>query len=343
MFRLRALLILALCLAGCGRDNDRDAFTDSRTPPSLSAADWPPRGWAWGLIQVGSEPPQRYGVAAPDAVPRAQVLILPGYGESAEDYYGLANRLIARGIIVWSLDGAGQGGSARRLSPRDIGHLESFDGDLAAMDDMTRRVMRPDDPLPLILVAAPTSASLVIRRLQMGAPAVTGAVLIAPTRDAPRRPGARLPSAERLSWSRRLGFSYLRAPGQDGWLREGPEFGGGLSQTVSHAWRLANPDLRMGAPSLGWYGAFGQLQQTIDQKGLGSITTQTLILNPASQTRTQSAARDRLCRALPRCIQAVANNPDAIDARISELIEALRVQTIVTPPSHALSKAAPGG
>ena len=79
-----------------------------RQPPAAWARlrpDWPPQGWAWGLIQLGAAPPQRYGVGAPATVPRAQVLILPGYGDFAEVDFPQASALIAQGDTVWTCSG----------------------------------------------------------------------------------------------------------------------------------------------------------------------------------------------------------------------------------------------
>jgi lysophospholipase len=95
----RALLAaLALLLAACGRvDDARAPFLESRTPPSLAGRFYPPEGWAWGLVKPGAYPEQRYGVGSPPVVPRADVLIVPGFGESAETWFETAGDLIARG------------------------------------------------------------------------------------------------------------------------------------------------------------------------------------------------------------------------------------------------------
>ncbi len=73
---------------------------------------YPPENWAWGLIEVGDAPAQRYGVAAPAVTARADVLILPDAGETAETWFETARDLTASGYAVWVLEGcAGQGGS----------------------------------------------------------------------------------------------------------------------------------------------------------------------------------------------------------------------------------------
>ena len=321
MFRRGVTLALALLLVACGGSQDRDPFTDSRIPPSLGPRDWPPPGWTWGLIQVGEAPPQRYGVAAPDAPPRAQVLILPGYGAAAEDEYHLADALIDHGDAVWVLDGAGQGGSGRLLSSRDLGHLTSFDGDLTAIEQMIALVIRPQPGTPLIVVADTTSSLLALRRMQLGAPGIAGLALRAPTRAAPDGARSDGPIA---SGALRLGLTTLRAPGTGGWSRDGPEIDSGLDGQTAHAWRLANPDLRMGGPSLGWMTAFAKLTADLDTARFSLISTPTLILRHPTATAADLDWSDRLCRALPRCVQSGAPTQTAEEAQIAAFADTLR-------------------
>src|SRR5262249_31672451 len=109
-------------LGPVGHDS-RDGFADSRPPPGLAERFYPPEDWAWGFLQVGDAPAQRYGVAAPPVTPRADVLILPDYGESAETWFETARDLTASGYVVWVLEGVGQGGSGRLTGHRDLGHV----------------------------------------------------------------------------------------------------------------------------------------------------------------------------------------------------------------------------
>src|SRR3569832_916048 len=92
------LILLLLALGACRPGDDpRAPFTDSRIPPGLEHRFYPPQGWTWGLLKIGTAPPVRYGVAAPASTARSQVLILPGYGEPAEAWFEIANELIAHG------------------------------------------------------------------------------------------------------------------------------------------------------------------------------------------------------------------------------------------------------
>ena len=332
-----AILALMLLLAACRGNDAREPFTDNRIPPSLGPADWPPTGWTWGLVQTGREPPQRYGVAAPDDLIRGQVLILPGYGQSAEDEYRLARALVAHRFVVWVLDGAGQGGSGRVSGTRDLGQVESFAPDLTAIEAMIERVTPSDASGPLILVAQAEAAPLALRRLQLGA-RVTGVVLLDPMAVDPT--GGAAPAHEQIiAWARRVGLGRLRAQGGGAWSSGGPEIGAGLSPAAHRAWRTANPDLRMGGPSYDWLAAYHRLRAETDAGGLAGVTIPSLVLGADEDGRE----RDRLCRALPRCVQQRFDGQDAADQAIVSFAETLAVQGMVTPKWHALSKPSPRG
>ncbi|MFI4933710.1 MAG: alpha/beta fold hydrolase [Caulobacterales bacterium] len=249
-------LALAL-LAACGAPNDRDPFVDSRPPPGLAERFYPPEGWAWGLVGVKDGPLQRYGVAAPPVVARGNVLILPDYGETAETWFETARDLNESGYTVWVLEGVGQGGSQRLASPRDLGDVTSFDADALTVRAMIDQVIRASPDAPVIVLGQGVGALIAARALEVGArPA--GVILSAPPCQSTYFEGGDL---------RRFGLGRLRGPGSAAWKRDGQDaFAGGLTHdpwrgAVTHAWQTANPDLRMGGPSLDWLAAFSDLQR----------------------------------------------------------------------------------
>jgi lysophospholipase len=304
MFRRGVLLALVLSLAACGDRQAHAPFTDSRLPSGLSPKDWPPHGWAWGLIRVGDAPAQRYGVAAAPTVPRAQVLILPGYGDFAETHFAEASALIDHGDTVWILDGAGQGGSGRAVEPRDVGHVAAFDEDQRGLEAIVDQVMRPPGDAPFVIVAEGTAAPVALHALQLGRMRASGLILIDPVL---KTPGA--PNLDQAGWASRLGLGAIRAPGERAWVRDdqlkNPD------QQRRMAWQTANPDLRMGGPSLGWQAAFADLIGAMDAAGWSKATAPVLLLT----STPASAEENRLCRALPHCtlqgLGAAPTRPDA--------------------------------
>jgi len=283
-----AIAVLLLLAACTGRDAARP-YAESHTPPALSARFYPPEGWGWGLIQVGDAPPQRYGVSAPAATMRAQVLILPDYGESAETWFETAADLNALGYGVWVLDGAGQGGSGRLATPRDLGYLRSFNPDAAAARAMVATVIRPPKDRPLFVLGQGVGAMVAVRASERPL-AVRGMILSSPALDA--RPGGAMTDVEVLLGGRR------RALDGHPWRRVGPDAfarGGTHDPWRGHVgalWQAANPELRTGDPSIAWVSAYN-LSASLARNDLKDLQAPALVLEPAAGAHG--------CRDLPHC------------------------------------------
>jgi lysophospholipase len=317
MVRRAVALALLLLLAACGRSGERAPFTDSRLPPGLAQSGWPPAGWTWGLIQVRSDPPQRYGVAPASDVARAQLLILPGYGGLAEEWFSPANDFTARGYVVWVLEGQGQGGSGRYVTPRDLGYVRSFDGDVGSIRQMVATAIAPTPAEPLVAIADETAAPEALRAAEEGLSGVSALILTDPRFWPPGPPI----DPGKARWRTRLGFGAARAPGQGAWRRDAAD-----PNTVRHDWQTANPDLRMGGPSYGWISAFDDLIAQLQSSDLRRVTLPVLIL----ETGRTDAVAERLCRLMPRCrIQAVTD----IHAAEVATVEAYLPATSLSNPS----------
>lgn len=251
MWRGLIVGVAAGLLVACSGGGDLAPFAESRTPPSLGERFYPPEGWAWGFLRVGEAPAQRYGVAAPATVARAQILILPDYGETAETWFETVRDLNRRGYCVWILEGAGQGGSGRTAKPRDLGYVRSFDPDVTAVLAMASAVVRAPRDAPLIVLGQGVGALVAARAAQDGLVAA-GLILSSPNFTPPPHAPA----------TRFLGLDRLRPPGAQGWRRDMPD---AFARRATHdrwrggvtlAWQIANPDLRMGDPSHRWLAAF---------------------------------------------------------------------------------------
>ena len=324
MFARFASLAALFLLAACRGPEDRAPVLTSLSPTGLGPADLPPEGWTWALARVGAAPAQRYGVAGPNAAPRGQVLILPAFGQAAEDQFRLANALIDHAFTPWILDGQGQGGSGRPLPWRAIAHASSLQPGVTVTAAMLSRAMPSDTNGPRVLVAKGDSADLALAALPSGRPIAEGLVLVAPTRAAPA--GARFhPALDHAL--RGLALGWLPAE-----RHEAP--GASLASprpSVSRAWRQAKPALTIEGPSIGWLAADEDLQAQTERAGYARLSLAVLILTDPGAQAADIALADHLCRALPRCFQRPARSaPDARQAIVS-FVETLAVQGEATP------------
>lgn len=298
--RLRlALAGLLLLLAACGGGDGRAAFVESRIPPSLSPRFWAPDGWAWGLLKVGEAPAQRYGVSSTPITPQAQILILSGYGESAETWFETARDLNARGYSVWVLERAGQGGSERYALPRDLGHAPSFKDDIQAVKVLARMMEASAPGTPIIILGHSVGGLVAVAAVEQGAPA-QGLILSAPTFA-----GEDLVEGS-MATVVKVGLGRLPAAIGSGWKRHGPDArsqgltGDVWRGAVQKAWQTANPDLRMGGQSLGWLGAFRETSKAVEP-GLARLETPTLLLSGGLDRNADTAEQARVCKAMARC------------------------------------------
>lgn len=304
--RLRLLLIaLALTVSACGNGASRAPFADSRTPPSLSARFYPPQGWAWGYVRSGDGAVQRYGVAAPPVAPKATILILTGYGESAEKWFETVDDLLGQGFSVWVLERQGQGGSERETPWRDVGHVDSFDPDVATVRALARGVIRPAAETPFVLLGHAEGALVALRAAEQGL-AMDALVLSSPAFDLTAPPRPRSDFARFAPAMRFLRLGWIRTPDQPGWRRNA--VGRALTHDpirgeVQAAWMLANPDLRMGGRSLGWFAAFFDASEAA-ARDVRKSRAPTLMLTAGEDKVVTAAPQDRLCSAMSRC-QAV--------------------------------------
>lgn len=232
----------ALALAACERVAGRDPLLDSRVPPELSDRFFPPEAWAWGLIETGGGPAQRYGVSAPPVVPRGEVVIAPGAGESAETWFETARDLNRRGAVVWILDRSGRGGSARPASPHGYVHAPDPRADAEAIRALRAAAARGGPNRRIVLLASDDAAAAAIEAVQAGAP--FDALIL----SSPRLERGALSKLQ--AFAVRVGLGALPDQTRKDWRRDGPDdVALGLTHDawrgkVRRAWAIANPDLR---------------------------------------------------------------------------------------------------
>ncbi len=277
---------------------------DSRTPPALAPRFFPPEGWAWGQIAQPGAPLIRYGAVSPAAQPRAHVVILPTYGESAEVYFETARDLTARGYAVWVLEAAGQGGSQRFAGPVDLGRSNGFGLDAAALEGLVTQVIRPDGRRPVVVAASGASALTALLAGEAGKAPLDGLFLW----DLPASPPAGADHAREMT-DRKLGS--LRADAGQAWSRPTVDLSG--RATLPAAWQLANPDLRMGGPAWEWIAAQDRARRdALDPARARGLRSAVLVLQAAP-----SAPTTALCAAQPHCRLQIEARPGPVPRHLA--------------------------
>jgi lysophospholipase len=138
---------------------------------------------------------------------------------------------------------------------------------------LTQGVIRPARGRPFIILGEGVGALLAARDAETDA-ATSGVVLSAPH----CMPAI---AAGTLVY---LGLGIARAPGGDAWSRAGPDdFAAHRTHdrwrgAVTHAWQVANPDLRLGGPSLDWQAALADLQRDADASA-ARLKTSALVID----------------------------------------------------------------
>ena len=189
---------------------------------------------------------------------RGTVVLLPGRTEYVEKYGRSATVLAASGYATLSIDFRGQGLADRPLRDRSIGHVGDFaeyQADIAALFDFAQQTGLPQ---PLYLLAHSMGGCIGLRSLMRGAP-VRAAVFSAPMWGIKMPRGMR-PVVQLISTaSRQFGFDHLRMPTTPVRTQvvDAPFAGNDLT-TDQGMWEymqsqaVAQPDLTLGGPSLGW-------------------------------------------------------------------------------------------
>jgi lysophospholipase len=278
--RLTILVLLSL-LAACSKpDSALKPYIQSRLPPDVETRYWPPPGWAWGVMQVAGVPDQRYGVSAPAALPWADVVILTGYGESAEMWLEVARDLNQQGYTVWVLESAGQGGSGRFIKPRDLGYTPDFQSDVAGLNLFLQHIVRPPKDRPVTVIASGTAWMPALAAFEEYL--LAGHLILSD----PTEPVTPVGS----------GKATDRVPGQVAWARPADDPIPSRRLHAARAWAVTNPDLRMGGQAWGWFTARARLRdQTLPPERLAHIQTPVLAL-----TRQ---AGNTPCLRMPHCVE----------------------------------------
>ncbi|HZT87798.1 MAG TPA: alpha/beta hydrolase [Stellaceae bacterium] len=274
--------------------------------PMLAERFLPPPGFVWGGFTTEDGAVLRWG-HLPVRAPRAECVLVGGFGEFIEKHFEIARDLAARGLQIWCLDWRGQGGSTR---PRRLPHRprpRDFDRDAAELAQFTREMLTTG--LPRFLFAQSMGGAIAMLCLHQYPELFAGAVLSAPMLGL--RTGRVPPTLLRCITRpvRMAGLGVCRLPGTIPWRPDrvpSPERSHISSDAercrIRHAWFSAKPALRLDPPTYGWVDTALALVARISRpEFLREIDAPILLGSAERETLVAPKAHRRAAKHLPDC------------------------------------------
>jgi lysophospholipase len=274
--------------------------------PALEERFLPPADFEWGDFHIPDGGSLRWG-HLPVPRPRAQCVLVGGFGEFIEKHFETIRDLAARHVEVWCLDWRGQGHSCRpRILPTRP-RARNFDrdaGDLAAFGaaKLTR-------PLPRLLIAHSMGGAIGLICVARHPSLFDAAILSSPMIGL--RTGKVPPMLLRYVTAsvRALGLGLCLLPGVQKWSSNrtrSPDQSRVSADArrcaVTHAWVTANPSLQMSGVTYAWLDSAFALISQIQRPGfLARVHTPVLVGVPECEFVVSSAAQRDAARFLPHC------------------------------------------
>lgn len=282
--------------------------------PNLPERFLEPAGLQW-LRHAASDGAILRCAHLPVANPRAECVIVGGFGEFIEMHFETVRDLAARGIAVWCFEWRGQGGSARPERWPQRPRARRFNRDAAELAEFV--TARLTSGLPRLLIAHSMGGAIALLCLQRHPGAFDAAILSAPMLGL--RIGKVPPSALRCVTGplRVSGLGVGFIPGTPPWRADRPP-SPATSRTssdpvrcrVRHAWIAAQPELRLGRPTYAWLdAALGLVSRINRPEFLAGIRTPVLIGSAGRDVVVSLAAQRRVAAMLPNAI--LVNLPDS--------------------------------
>lgn len=265
-----------------------------------------PDGGRVGCLDTPDGAQLRYAHWPGTTPSKGTVIVVPGRTEFIEKYFETVGELVDRGFAVAVIDLRGQGLSSREHRDRLKGHILEFQ---TYVDDLAHWIdtcVRPDLPAPFLILGHSMGAHIALRYLHDHPGAVSCAVVTAVMTVIRSWPlsggfarsivkfGRRLfgPNATLLSGSR---AKPLMARFEENKLTHDKRRFERMQSMI-----LADRDLGLGPPTMGWLDAAIRSMDVINQPDYAAgITTPILLGIPAEDQVIDVASQRRLAQLLP--------------------------------------------
>jgi lysophospholipase len=281
-------------------------LSGARRAPPLDARFLAPPGLVWGGFAAADGATLRWCHLAAEN-PRAECVLVGGYGDFIEKQFETIRDLAARGWSVWCLDWRGQGGSTRPARWPHRPRAREFDRDAGELAQFVAAKLTSG--LPRVLIAHSMGGAIALLCLHEYRDLFDAAILSAPMLGLPT--GGAPPTLLRaLTGPARLTpLKYCRLPGTYRYHPDrppNPERSRISSDAercrIRHAWVTSEPALWLDQPTYGWLDpALALIARIGKPRFLAAIRTPILLGSAGCERVVAPAAHRRAAHRLPDC------------------------------------------
>jgi len=278
----------------------------ARRNPALAERFLAPPGFVWGGFATADGAVLRWGHLAAGN-PRAECVLVGGFGDFIEKQFETIRDLAARGLSVWCVDWRGQGGSTRPKRWPNRPRPRRFDRDAEELALFAADKLRGG--LPRVLIAHSMGGAIALLCLHRHPLLFDAAILSAPmlgllNGKTPPTLLRALTGPVRLTPLRfcRLPGTYRYHPDRPprperSRISSDPE-----RCRLRHAWVGSDPSLRLDQPTYGWLDpALSLIARIARPRFLAGIRTPILLGSAGREHVVAPAAHYRAARRLPDC------------------------------------------
>jgi lysophospholipase len=306
---MKELVLAALLLATPALAATDDTLSEADRAVLADPRFQPPPAWKWDYFTNADGAKLRYGGTSP-ASPRGIIVLLPGFGDTAERFFETAQELIDQNYAIWIMDWRGQGGSERYIAanpqkPFSLG----FEHDVADLIQFAAKIVPNPDHLPLF-VSGESMGGLLGFRAVHDRPDLFKAAAFSSPAFAFHTGAFPKPVAIAVTWTAmHLGKAEDYALTQHDWVYEPNP--GGEKDRDSHdhdralfwyALYRAHPELRTGGTTYGFLSAFFHASNVVLTPGYASgMKTPILIGQAPDDAVADAPAMAAICAETPSC------------------------------------------
>lgn len=238
---------------------------------------------------------------------RGSIILLAGRREFMEKYVETTGELNERGYDVYSFDWRGQGLSARMLSNRHKGFIDSYDTYLNDLHVFVKNIVQPDAESPHLILAHSMGGHVALRYLHDHPKAVEKAVLVSPMIDIliPSVPKWLVRFAAHIAV--KMGFDDAYVLGSEDYNHHARFEGNRLTSDPLRFMDIKNtiaenPDLALGGVTYGWLSATLESIEMLSDPGFAEkITTPVLMVSAGDDRIVSLNAQRTISRCLKNC------------------------------------------